>query len=172
MDKKAFAAALKPLQKEPLLGLPPDPELAALTNQFYPDFEIDESGKAVFASEDSADLNRLFERCGLRLRVEESVEPVINEAYQFCSVYLAKFLDMAVRRPSDFEYMTRDWPDDWKQYTVSVVRGDKEAAKAYATKLMPLAPDCPYPPLLRPYRYNNMPTPLLTKSSAFDEGGE
>ncbi|KWU23416.1 hypothetical protein AS149_37135 [Burkholderia cenocepacia] len=151
------------------MGHARDRDLGALLDMFYPDYEIDESGKPVFSADDAGNLNRLFERCGLRLRVEDNTEPVINEAYQFCVLYLGDFLNTAMRRPDSFEYMTRDWPLDWKEYALSVVKGDLDASRRFATKLMPLAPDCPYPPLLRPYRYNGKPTPLALRESNYGE---
>ncbi|VXB67319.1 hypothetical protein BURKHO8Y_150003 [Burkholderia sp. 8Y] len=44
---------MKTLQDEPLLGLPRDSDLAALVDMFYPDYEIDASGKTVFGPADA-----------------------------------------------------------------------------------------------------------------------
>ena len=167
MDK-SFEAAMKPLQNEPLLGQAREQELAALLDMFFPDCEIGENGYPKFAAEDETQLNALFERCGLRMRVEGNTLNMLTEAYQFCSLYLGDFLNRAMRRPDAFEYMTREWPAEWKQYALAVVSGDQDAARAYATKLMPLAPDCPYPPLLRPYRDNGKPRPLASTGTPPD----
>jgi hypothetical protein len=64
----------------------------------------------------------------------------------------------AIHRPDEFEHLPRDGPDDWKSYARAIVRGDRDEAKALATKLMPLAPDCPYPAPLRPFRRRGLAT--------------
>lgn len=135
---------------------------AALLDMFFPDFEMGDDGYPKFAADNEGQLNALFERCGLRMRVDGNTLNMLTEPYQFCSLYLGDFLNRAMRRPDAFEYMTREWTLEWKRYALAVVSGDKDAARAYATKLMPLAPDCPYPPLLRPYRDNGNPTPLAS----------
>lgn len=164
MDPKKFEEALRPLKQEPLLGSPREPELAAMLEMFFPECEVGADGYPAFLPDDKEKLNTLFERFGLRLRVEHNTLNVLVEAYQFCTIYMGDFVNRAVRRPDAFEYMTREWPDVWKNYALAIARGKREDAKALATKLMPLAPDCPYPPLLRPYRDNGVATPRVTKS--------
>ncbi|MEA3096988.1 MAG: hypothetical protein QOF74_1228 [Caballeronia mineralivorans] len=110
MDPKKLEAALPPLAD--------DPELEALLNKFFPPCDTGPDGYPDFATEDEQRLNALFERFGLRLRVERNT---LCDAYQFCSIYMGNLVNGAMRRPDEFEYITRDWPDDWQSYARAIV---------------------------------------------------
>ena len=69
-----------------------------------------------------------------------------------------------MRRPYEFGYIARDWPDDWQSYARAIVHGDLDEANALATKLMPLAPDCPFPAPLRPIRRRRPAPPAASES--------
>src|SRR5690606_2386339 len=98
-----------------------------------------------FAEDDALQLETLYERFGLPLKVRDNPENVLTQAYLFCSVYFGKFVNTKMRRSAEYKAVTESWPQDWHDYVDAVLSKDLVAAKQLAKKLQVMTADCEFP---------------------------
>lgn len=120
--------------------------MAELLDQFWPDcFESPSTGCVVMDAEDAQRLEALFALFGLPLRVGEHSIETVGHAYDVFVLRLAPIVTYRLTIPRTFESVTRDWPQEWRDYLEAVAAQNQERVQVLAKKLQPLSPDCVFP---------------------------
>lgn len=105
------------------------------------------TGKVVMPADAAAQLEALFERFGVPLKVDDNSLEVLGRAYDVFGVSLAAQVVEVLRHPErNLKRYYSDWPQDWVDYIEAVANDDAPASRRLAMKVQPLAPECVYPP--------------------------
>lgn len=129
------------------LGRPRPADMAALLDQFWPEcFESTSTGCAVLKPEDARRPEALFTLFGVALKVGEHSLDTVGRAYDVLAPRLGPVVTWRLTVPRTYESLTRDWPQEWRDYIEAVARQDQPLAQMFAQKLRPLSPDCVLPP--------------------------
>lgn len=136
-------------------GLPRDPRLASILDQFWPECYVsDHSGKIIMAPNDVAKLEALYLMFGVPMLVSENSLEVLGHAYDVFCIGLSTFVSKKLIFPAKqgvcktfAEAMSKfNWSQDWIDYIEAVAAEDHKAARKFAVRLNVLAPECEYPP--------------------------
>lgn len=131
-----------------LVGKPLSERDAHTLEVWWPEcFTSAATGKVVMPAEAAAQLEAMFERFGVPMKVADNSLEVLGRAYDVFGVSLASQVVEVLRRPKeDLRRYYFDWPQDWVDYIEAVARDDAAEARRLALMVQPLAPDCVYPP--------------------------
>ena len=133
-------------------GLPRDPRLVEILEQFWPDCHQSQFGNGVIMSPDKAEkLEALYKMFGVPMLVSENSLQVLGRAYDVFCLGFGNFVNHKLRFPQKFgqcqsfrEYLA-EWPEEWVLYIETVAAEDFENARKWAVELQVLSPDCVYP---------------------------
>ncbi len=127
-------------------GLPRDPCVVEVLEQFWPDCFESTHGGVVMSPEDAARLERLFEMFGVPMKVSQHTLKDLGHAYDVFSISLAGFVSYRLRFPDRFRQWLYDWPQDWVDYIDAVAVQDTRKARELASRLKVATAQCQYPP--------------------------